>query len=130
MKLFTQEWADAFAAALNDNAVYQEASRSWEEGSIALVLDTAGTAVWLDLLHGRCLEARAVSAAEALTLATFVIAGDEATWKDVLAGQMQPLMGIMRGRLKLTKGSIGRLMPYTRAAAELVKSAQHIPAEF
>jgi putative sterol carrier protein len=130
MKIFSQEWADAFAAVLNHNTVYQEASRSWEEGSIALVLDTTAQAVWLDLLHGRCLEARAVDAAQAHTLATFVIAADEATWKEVLAGHMQPLMGIMRGRLKLAKGSMARLMPYTRAATELVKSAQHIAAEF
>lgn len=133
MKVFSTEWAAAYQQAINASGDYATASAGWEAGKLALVIqfgDGGAQAVLLDLLRGKCLQAQSVGAEAAAAEAAFVIAGDEATWRDVLAGNLQPLMGIMRGKLKLTHGSISRLMPYTSAATELVRCAQGIPTEF
>lgn len=133
MKAFETEWTAAYQVAINANSAYAHSGAKWTLGKIALVLKTgdgAGHGVVLDLLEGKCLNAQAVSASAAEAQADFVIVGDESTWRDVLGGQLAPLMGIMRGKLKLTKGSIARLLPFTNAANELVKSAQSLKTEF
>lgn len=130
MKLFSPEWAQAYADAINANTAYVASSQNWNEGSIALLLKDSDAAVWLDLSRGVCREALALTHPEALERATFAIQADSATWQEVLKGALQPLMGIMRGKLKLTKGSIGRLMPHTKSATELVNSAQHLQTDF
>lgn len=133
MRVFSIEWAAAYEQAINASSTYATASAGWEAGKLALVIQLAdGTsrAVLLDLLRGKCLQAQSLTVDAAAAEAAFVIAGDETTWRDVLAGSLQPLMGIMRGKLKLTHGSIAKLMPYTNAATELVRCAQGIPTEF
>lgn len=132
MKIFSPEWTQAYHTAINANEVYASTSKNWEAGPLALVLlrDGAGAAVLLELLHGACQAAHSLTPDEAHERAAFVIEGDEATWREVLGGQLQPLMGIMRGRLKLAKGSIARLLPYTAAATALVESARQLETEW
>lgn len=133
MKIFSPEWAQAYQLALNDNAAYAESSQRWEAGKLAMVLlrpDGNSAAVILDLLHGVCHGVISTTPEAAANDATFVIEGDEATWRNVLEGKLQPLMGIMSGKLKLSKGSLAKLMPFTKAAAELVNSARTLPAEW
>jgi putative sterol carrier protein len=131
MLVFSPEWAALYHEAINQNASYLAASQKWEEGQVALVM-TAPTekAVLLDLWHGVCRSATAVDVAQATESATFVISGEQGVWQQVLSGKLQPLLAIMSGKLKLTKGSIGRLLPYTKAANELVLSAQTVPTDF
>jgi putative sterol carrier protein len=45
---------------------------------------------------------------------------------EVLSGRTPPLVMIMRGKLRLKKGSITRLLPFTQSAQELIRSAQMI----
>lgn len=132
MRVFSPEWAQAYHDQINQSSAYQESSRTWREGKLALVLrrEPEGAAVLLDLLEGRCLGVFSTSPDAAAGEAAFVIEGDEATWRKVLAGRLAPLMGIMRGKLRLSKGSIARLVPYTKGATELVNCAQHLPTEF
>lgn len=132
MDIFSQEWAQAYRDAVNANTAYRNASSGWQEGAIALVLRDEGrdVGVWLDLLKGECLGAESVTTAEAQARSAFVIEADAATWQEVLSGKLQPLMGIMRGKLRLTKGSMARLLPHTKAANELVACAQSVPTTF
>ncbi len=131
MLVFSPEWALSYQEAINQNASYLAASQKWEEGAIALVMSAENPkAVLLDLWHGQCREASAAEVLLATEAATFVISGERAVWQQVLGGKLQPLMAIMSGKLKLTKGSIGRLLPYTKAANELVLSAQNVPTDF
>jgi putative sterol carrier protein len=131
MLVFSSDWAAQYQQAINQNANYLAASEKWEEGQVALVMTApVERAVLLDLWHGVCRDAHAVAAAQANESAAFVISGEQGAWQQVLSGKVQPLMAIMSGKLKLTKGSIGRLLPYTKAANELVLSAQHVPTDF
>ncbi len=132
MNVFSSEWAEAYKTAVNQNNAYRASSEKWQEGAVALVLthENGGIAVLIDLLKGECLGATSVSPSIAHEKASFVIEADIATWQEVLGGNLQPLMGIMRGKLKLAKGSLARLIPYTKAANELVNSAQTVPTTF
>lgn len=128
MKVFSAEWASAFYDAIQANDAYAKSGAKWELGMLALVLDDK--AVLLDLYQGDCRSVENISAEEADNRASFIIEGNVATWQDVLSGKLQPLMGIMSGKLKLKKGSIGKLLPFTKSAIDLVGSAQEVETEF
>ena len=51
-------------------------------------------------------------------------------WKSVLGGKTDPIVGLMGGKLKLAKGSLFALLPYAKAAKELVKSAIDVDTSF
>jgi len=48
----------------------------------------------------------------------------------VLAGKTDPIVGLMGGKLKLAKGSLFALLPYAKAAKELVRSAISVDTSF
>ena len=134
-EIFTQEWAEAWCRAINENPDYREAARTWE-GEVALVLSAdagAGVAedrvVIADLWHGECRGARAAGTSD-LEPVPFVIRAGLAVWRDVLEGRTDPIVGLMGGKLKLEKGSLFKLLPYARAAKEMVASAQAVDTQF
>lgn len=130
--LFDQPWAEAMGRALAASESYRRAAARWE-GSLTLALrDAAGApraGVFLDLSRGDCHEARAARPAD-YDGSAFVIAGPLPVWLAVLEGRSEPLGAIMRGQLKLTRGSLGRLMPFVEAARELVAAARTVPTRF
>lgn len=132
-KLFSDRWAKAYQQAINDNPNYYNTSTRWTAGPLAFIMRPSPkngfpqeAAVLLDLHKGKCRAARALPPHEARREATFVIEGEYENWMKVLSGQAQPLPMLIRGKLKLKKGAMARLMPFTQSAQELIKSAQRI----
>lgn len=132
-KLFSPEWAAALQEAINGSAAYKEASLGWTAGSMAFIMKASprhgypsDSAVLLDLHQGVCRSGKAVAPADARRDATFLLEATHDHWMEVLEGRSQPLPMIMRGKLKLAKGSLRKLMPFTRSAQELVKCAQRV----
>ena len=132
-KLFSERWAKAYMEVLNKSQAYYEASTKWTAGSLAMVMEASpqndfpqAAAVLLDLHQGKCRAAKSVTINQAHREATFVLEGDYENWMKVLRGEAQPLAMIIRRKLKLKKGSIARLMPFTQSAQELIKCAQVI----
>ncbi len=125
---FSAAWARAFCTAVNDDASYREAGAGWTH-SVALVMVDAttpthgGVGVELDLAAGSCLSATAVTP-ETVT-AQFVLSADIATWKEILDGA-DPVLAIVRGKVKLTHGSLGTLMLHAKGAKALVSCARTI----
>ncbi len=129
MEIFTDPWARAWGERLNESEAYREAAESWE-GAVLLEdshADDDLRAVFLDLHHGACLEARVARAGDG-ERARYVLSATEADWLRVLDG-MSPISAILRGKLKLSKGSLASLMPFTRAASELVEAARRIESD-
>jgi len=87
--------------------------------------ESGGRAVFVDLWHGECREARQALPGD-LDRAPYVIRGDEDTWHAVLEGRAEPLQALMTGKLKLEKGSIGALAFHIRSARELVACASRV----
>ncbi len=130
---FSPPWIAAWAEALRRSDAYREAARGWEG---AVVLErTAGPGeppeaargVFLDLWHGECREAREATAADR-DAARYVLSGPRAGWERVLQGELSPTMAIMRGSVKLVKGTLGGLLPHVAAATEMLRLAQGLSA--
>ncbi len=141
--LFSTAWAVALGEALRSAERYRQAAAGWE-GSVVLEWSdapanagapapagagaAAGCGVFLDLQHGECHAARMALAAD-YDAARFILSADLAAWTLILDGGMAPTMAILRGKLKVKKGSVGALMLHANAASELVHVAQGIGEE-
>ena len=134
-EVFGDEWARVFREEIAASEGYARAAQNWE-GAMVLAMATdeavgilSERGVYLDLWHGVCRAARAASR-EDLDAASFVVTAAAVVWQEVLDGRLEPLLGIMSGKLKLARGSFARLLPYVTAAKELLAAAQRVPTEF
>lgn len=129
-EFFSASWAAAVCAALNDSEAYRAAGAGWD-GAIAFVAEPGGDldaprTVWLDLHGGVCGGALAGSEAEAAE-APFTIAAPYPVWTDVLAGRLDPMLGMMLGKLRLT-GNLVQVTAHAPAAKALVAVAASVPS--
>ena len=131
----SEEWVKKYKEAVNSNPAYKEAAKDWVHGPVALIVKAEPSVginedigVWLDLEKGVCKEAKVVSPEEARK-APFCIEGEYARWKQVLKKELDPVQGMMQGKLKLN-GDLPTIVRFVRAAQELVNSATTIDTEF
>lgn len=133
-EVFSRAWAEEWCLTLNGTPAYRSAAATWE-GSVALVMARDGSpksprcAVFMDLWHGECRAARVATETD-LESATFVLAGSAANWRDLLTGRIAPLMAMMGGKIRLTRGSMAALLPYAAAAKELIAAAIKMESTF
>jgi len=134
-EIFTDEWARQWCRAIHESAEYRSAASGWE-GAILVVMSAdpdMGVAserrVFLDLRDGDCRGGRRAEEADA-EAALFVLRAAPATWHRVLAGEVEPVWGLMSGKIELAKGSIAQLIPYTLAAKRMVEAAAAMPSTF
>jgi SCP-2 sterol transfer family len=129
--LFSTDWALAWRTAIEASAAIK-ASRGWR-WPLVLIARGAGVvedrAVWLDLCDGECREARVATEAD-LAEAPFVLSADLEVWERLLERALEPIAGVMKGQLKLVRGSLAALLPYAAAAKELVSAATLVPTRF
>lgn len=131
---FSDLWAQEWRETLNSRPAYREAAAGWD-GSVALVMTRDGSsnpqrkAVFVDLWQGECREARTATA-EDLENARYVLSGTARSWHAVLTGRLAPLMAIMGGKLRLTRGNLATLVPFAAAAKELLAAATQMETEF
>ena len=123
--LFSDAWAKACQAEINASETYREAAATWEDPVAFTIEGDGGRGVFVDLWHGQCRDARVVSNGD-VDRSPYVIAGDEATWENVLGGSLEPLNALVTGRLKLVKGNLGALAFHIRSARELVNCAARV----
>jgi putative sterol carrier protein len=135
MTLFPSEgWMAAYEDLINASSEYREAAASWE-GAIAFVLEAepdrgVPSDLWaiLDLWHGECRSARLIGPEEG-SAAPYVIRAPYSRWKEVLRGDLDPVKGMMQGKLAL-QGDLAAIVRYIRAADELVNLTTQVPTEF
>ena len=136
MPLFPgREWLDEYVVRINQSAEYREAAATWE-GDIAYVFEAEPDKgvpeeqwAWLDLWHGECREARYPVTPEEGEKAKFIIRAPYSRWKEVIKKELDPVKGMMQGKLKL-KGDLPTIVRYVKAANELVNLAASVPTEF
>jgi putative sterol carrier protein len=130
----TDPWFKEFARAINASDEYREAAATWE-GEIAFVIEAEPDKrmpedVWgfLDLWHGECRSSGVVGAEEGAA-ARYVIRAPYSRWKDVLRGDLDPVKGMMQGKLRV-QGDLPTIVRYVRAANELVRLTGTVETEF
>ena len=130
-----KEWLDEYVNRINGSAEYREAAATWE-GDIAYVFEAEPDKgvpeelwAWLDLWHGECREARYGVSPEEGEKSKFIIRAPYSRWKEVIRKELDPVKGMMQGKLKL-KGDLPTIVRYVKAANELVNLAATVPTEF
>jgi putative sterol carrier protein len=130
----SEEWVRLYKDAINGNPEYRTGAADWTAGVVALVCKAlpphlmADTGIWLDLDRGVCREARMVTVEEAAK-APFCITGDYARWKQVIRKELDPIKGMMQGKLRL-KGDLPTIVRAVKASQELVNSCANVPTQF
>jgi putative sterol carrier protein len=131
-KFPSEEWIKAYKEELNKNKVYEEAARDWEGDFLFIISPGEGIereiVFYVDLWHGKCRDAYMLPSREAKKTA-FIFEGPYSNWKKLIMGQLDPIHAIMMRKFKL-EGDMGKVLRYTKAASELVKTASRIPTEF
>ena len=130
----TEEWFAEFVREVNGSAEYREAAAGWE-GDVSLVFEAEPDKGvphdiwgWLDLWHGECRRGAFVPAEEG-EKARFVVRAPYSRWKQIIRGELDPIKGMMQGKLKL-KGDLPTILRYVRASNQLVSLAEAVPTEF
>jgi putative sterol carrier protein len=135
LELFSDAWGRVAAELLQASEAYKTAAKTWE-GAMVFTLQADPSlgipeprSVYFDLWHGECREGRAAQPHD-LETAPYIIAADAFTWQQVMSGQLEPISGLLRGKLKLVKGNMAVLARYVNAAKELVSGSKDVPTKF
>jgi len=134
-KFPSAEWVAAYKDAINGNPKYKAAAANWDKGVVALICKAKpeygiakDVGIWLDLYKGVCRESEMVDAQKAKS-APFCITGEYDRWKQVLKKELDPIKGMMQGKLKL-KGNLPTIVRFVSASKQLVESAGLVDTEF
>jgi putative sterol carrier protein len=110
VKAMTQEWMDAYKAAIVADTEYKQIAKDWE-GSVALVVNADPSKgipetiyLFMDYWHGDVGEFVVCDKAKAES-AKFVMTGDYSRWKQVALKELDATKGLMQGKLKM-KGDL------------------------
>ncbi len=133
----SQDWFEAFVVEINASSEYREYAADWE-GDIAFrILAEPDRGVpedlwgYLDLWHGACRGGRAIEVADAAEAekAAYTLTAPYSRWKDVVEGELDPIKGMMQGKLRV-RGDLPTIVRYVKAANELVRLTGLIDTEF
>lgn len=135
MEVFTDEWASACCQALNASEGYRASSAGWQ-GAIVLAMGAdaehgihAERRVYIDAHQGACRGAR-IAADDDVAAAPYLLRADPATWKRLLARELEPVAAVMQGKLKLVRGNFFVLAKYAQSAREMVAAAATVGGRF
>ena len=114
MKVMSEEWWKIYEEKINSNKAYEEAA-SWWEGDFIFDVQPGGPftghiKAFVGLLHPEV---------------EFIVAGTYDNWLKVLQKELDPIQGMMAGKLRLT-GNMAKIMRAVKAAQELVNSTTMI----
>ena len=131
----SEEWLNDYVERINASKAYAEAAATWE-GDLSYVFEKEPDKgvpedvwVWIDLYHGVCRGARYDVAQDEAERAKFIIRAPFSRWKKVIKRELDPIKGMMQGKLKL-KGDLPTIVRYITAANELVNIAASVPTQF
>jgi len=133
--LFPSEaWFGAFIDAINASEGYASYAADWE-GDVVIAIeaepdhgvpeDVYGL---LDLWHGGCRGGGLVDGARAET-AEFLVRAPYSRWKDVILGELEPVKGLMQGRLNV-RGDLQKILRYVKATQELARLTRNVETTF
>ncbi len=128
----SEEWVAAYREAINANDEYKKAGATWDKGAVALIVladpnigIASDVGIYLDLHKGECRAALLSDRAKAES-APFCITGEYPRWKQVIEGKLDPVKGMMQGKLRL-KGDLPTIVRYVKASNALVAIAASVP---
>lgn len=135
-KYGTQEWCDLYMQEINNNKAYEEAAKTWE-GDFYFIVEPGGPVkepiyMYVDLYHGKCRKAEIVTDPKKYN-PEFIIAAPYHIWKKICLKQLDSTQALITKQSKLmtgSRGTLGKIMRYTKAANELTNCTARIPTEW
>lgn len=128
----TDEWVKALMEALNNSEKYAKAAAKWEGDFYFIIEKGEGfpedAYLYMDLQHGKCLEAFKVEDPAAKSPA-FTLGAPESIWRGVLDKKIDPISAIMTRKFKLT-GSKMKILKSPKAATALVEVAGELDTDW
>jgi putative sterol carrier protein len=132
MKFDSDEWIKELSRQLNDSKDYERSAKDWEGDFIFVVEPDESyphhVYFFLSLFHGKSPDA-AMVASENERKAEFTIRAPYSTWRKVIEGRLDPIQGLMTGKLKL-EGDLTKVMRYPKAAKEIIACCSKVPTDF
>lgn len=127
----TEAWIKALQAELNQSETYRAAAKDWE-GDFYFVVNSESVPhdiyLYMDLWHGECRVAEAVSEPQARS-PEFTIEASLPTWRKVIEKKLDPIQGMIMRQLKLS-GPMLKVVRAPKAATELVGCCTRIETEW
>lgn len=116
---------------MNSSESYSRSAKDWEGDFIFVVEPDEAydeTAYFhLELYHGSSPGAAMIGGE--LPETEFTINAPYSTWRKVIDGKLDPIQGMMTGKLKL-QGNLMKIMRYPKAAQEIVACCANVPTEW
>ena len=133
----SEAWTSAYKDAVNANEAYRTAGKDWKHGAVAFVVTKDPTkglsddvGMILDVEGGQCRGTKYVSGMASVESAPFIIVAPYERWKEVIRGEIDPIQGMMLGKLKLTKGHLPTMLRFVESSRQLVVSASKVATKF
>ena len=133
----SEEWTEAWRVALSNDPAYREAGKPWRFGSVAVIVQSdpangveRDAGMILDVDRGECHGATFVEDVDNSVEAEFVIVASYVCWKDVIERKLDPIKGMMEGKLKLVRGHLPTIIRFVEPARIVVASASKVPTDF
>ena len=128
----SDEWIKAWMGELNKNKEYAEAAKDWE-GDFLFIISAGGPmqkefVFYVDLWHGKCRDAYEISDRYSKKTA-FIYEGSYENWKKIIKRELDPMRALLTRQMKLA-GNMAKVMKYTKAANEMVKTITKVPTDF
>ncbi len=131
----SQEWTEKYKETINSDPGYKKAGANWQAGAISFIIKAnpeigleQDQAFILDLHKGECRDARMADMDEAMAQ-PFIITASYSQWKAVIRSELDPIKGMMQGKLKL-KGNLPMIVRFVDAAKSLVQNAAKVDTKF
>lgn len=133
LKFGSEEWVVAYKDALNANKDYETAAATWE-GDFVFEVTPDGNLdheirFWMDLMHGKALDAKLLTDKDDHADAAFVATGKYSDYLKIINKEIGPIKAIMMRKLKL-KGNMAKVMRAVEAAKQLVNTIGLVDTEF
>jgi len=136
-KFPSEEWTQAYKDAVNASENYRKHGKPWTFGAVAFVVRpdpalgiTEEQCMLLDVHEGECRATKFSVGRESVESAPFIVVADYARWKACLRGEIDPIKGMMEGKLKLEKGHLPTMLRFVESSRALVSAASAVPTEF
>ena len=127
--LFSPEWAKKFEEEIQRSAKYQKLAKGWKGSVVLQILAKPEIGfendlyLFIDIFNGDCYSVRLVPK-EVGETGDYIIEGEYDRWKKIITGELDVMVGLMTGKLKLAKREkLSMIVKYAFAAKELVVSA-------
>lgn len=126
---FDENWLDLWIQSLSKSEKYQKSAKNWKNRVLLkfnpvpeLLRKKSAIGFYLDLQYGECIEHR-YAGKDDEEIGEVILTADEMTWIKLLEEKKDPTMMIMKGNLKLEKGSLITLSTQRVAAKALLDTA-------